>query len=100
MKTGDIQSLKGWQMRVPRLLRGMWGGKGGREDSLSGNWKLLKGTIGNGVTIENCCTVSDSVNRNYGVSKTFRDSPRCQSQTASNGKDILTPDLQVIQSIM
>jgi hypothetical protein len=52
MKTGDIQSLKGWQMRVPRLLRGMWSGKGGRKDSLSGNWKLLKGTIGNGMTIE------------------------------------------------
>jgi hypothetical protein len=52
MKTGDIQSLKGWQMRVLRLLIGMWSEKGGRKDSLSGNWKLLKGTIGNEMTIE------------------------------------------------
>jgi hypothetical protein len=52
MKTGDIQSLKGWQMKVLRLLIGMWSETGGRKDGLSGNWKLLEGTIGNEMTIE------------------------------------------------
>lgn len=52
MEAGDIQSLKGWQMKVLRLLIGMWSETGGRKDSLSGNWKLLKGTIRNEMTTE------------------------------------------------